>query len=294
MSEVYRVDPAGAVRTEPAAQIPVFLHWSPIVAGAIVAAALSFVLLWFGSALGLAVASPSSTWRDTSAALALLGGLWLLLTSLASFGLGGYLAGRLRTPWNVAATDAVEFRDGIHGLLVWGIALLIGALLALAATRALPGRGDLTNPSVSTAEPLLALELDRLLRSDRRPTDPANDPEIRAQAARLIASGLGHAGIAADDRAYLVRLVEARTGLSPSDAETRVAQGVTQARDAVAAARRGVVILGFMMAASLIIGAAAAWLAAAHGGQHHDQSVTPHFWRRWHVDRMFVIRQRLP
>ena len=75
---------------------PSYLHWSPILAGAIVAAAVSFVLLAFGSGLGLAVASPSSTWRDTSAAFALVGGLWLLLTSLASFGLGGYLAGRLR------------------------------------------------------------------------------------------------------------------------------------------------------------------------------------------------------
>src|SRR5271166_2554060 len=65
---------------------PRYLHWSPILAGAILAAAVSFVLLSFGSGIGLAVASPSSTWRDTSAALALVGGLWLLLTSLASFG----------------------------------------------------------------------------------------------------------------------------------------------------------------------------------------------------------------
>ena len=76
--------------------IPAYLRWTPILAGAIVAAALSFVLLSFASAIGLAVASPSSTWRDTSWTLALLGGLWLLLTSLASFGIGGYLAGRLR------------------------------------------------------------------------------------------------------------------------------------------------------------------------------------------------------
>ena len=70
----------------------------PSWAGAIVAAALSFVLLAFGSALGFAVASPSSSWRDTSAVLTLLAGSWLLLTALASFGLGGYLAGRLRIP----------------------------------------------------------------------------------------------------------------------------------------------------------------------------------------------------
>ena len=73
-----------------------YLSWSSIFAGAIVAAAVSSVLVTFGSAIGLAVVSPSATWRDTSSVLALLGGLWLLLTSLTSFGLGGYLAGVLR------------------------------------------------------------------------------------------------------------------------------------------------------------------------------------------------------
>src|SRR6195256_3847114 len=133
---------------------PAYLHWNPILAGAIAAAALSFVLLSFGAAIGLSVASPSSSWRDTSSALALLGGLWLLLTSLASFGLGGYLAGRLRESWSAAALDEVEFRDGIHGLLVWGLAIIIGALLALGAARTVAGRVDLTTPTATTAEPL--------------------------------------------------------------------------------------------------------------------------------------------
>ena len=288
--QLYPADPSVVVRTQPGAQLPIHLHWSPTVAGAIVAAALFFVLVSFGSAVGLAVISPSATWRDTSSVLALLGGLWLLLASLASFGLGGYLAGRLRTPWNVTALDEVEFRDGIHGLLVWGLAILIGALLALAGSRALPGRADLTSPTTATAEPLLAFELDHLFRSDRRPADPANDPEIRAQAARIITSGLGHTEMSASDRAYLVRLVEARTGLSTPDAETRTTQVISQAHDAVAAARRGAVLLGFMIGASLLIGAVAAWLAAASGGQHHDRSEMPHFWRRWNVDHTFMIR----
>ena len=64
--------------------------------------------------------------------LALLGGTWLLLTSLASFGLGGYLAGRLRATWRDGGPHEIEFRDGIHGLLVWGLAVIIGALLAFA------------------------------------------------------------------------------------------------------------------------------------------------------------------
>jgi hypothetical protein len=222
--------------------------------------------------------------------LALLGGLWLLLTALASFGLGGYLAGRLRASWSAAAPDEVEFRDGVHGLLVWGLAIIIGAFLATAATKTVAGRADLTAPTAATAEPLLAFELDRLFRSDRRPADPANDPELRAQAARIITAALGHTSMPPDDRSYLIRLVEARTGLPPTEAEGRVNQVMAQASDAVARARRGAVILAFMIAASLMLGAAVAWLAAGVGGQHRDGAVAHHFWRRWEVDRWFVIR----
>jgi hypothetical protein len=289
IEQPYRPDPPGTALADVPAG-PIYLHWNPVLAGAIVAAALSFVLLSFGSAIGLSVMSPSSTWRDTSSALALLGGLWLLLTALASFGLGGYLAGRLRTPWSVAVPDEVEFRDGLHGLLVWGLAIIIGVGLTFATARTVSGRADLAAPTASTAEPLLALELDRLFRSDRRPADPGSDTEIRAQAARIITSGLGHTGMAPDDRAYLIRLVAARSGLSQPDAEGRVNQAIAQSSEAVSGARHGAVILAFMIAASLLMGAAVAWLAAAFGGQHRDGAVAHQFWRRWEVDRMFLIR----
>jgi hypothetical protein len=216
--------------------------------------------------------------------------LWLLLTSLASFGLGGYMAGRLRTPWNAASAHEVEFRDGIHGLLVWGAAIVIGSFIAFAATRTAAPRADLMNPTAATAEPLLAFELDRLFRSDRKPVDANMDPEIRAQAARIITSGLGHSNMAPDDRAYLVRLVEARTGLAQPDAETRATQVIAQAHDAIARARSGAVILAFMIAASLMVGAAVAWLAAAFGGQHRDGAIEHNFWRRWEVNHMFFVR----
>lgn len=269
---------------------PLRLQWSSIVAGAIVAAAVWFVLISFGSGIGLAVASPSSTWRDTSAVLAVIGGLWLVLTSLASFGLGGYLAGRLRESWPDAPADAVEFRDGVHGLLVWGLAILVGVVLALLAARAVVPRVELSTPTAANAESVLAFELDQLFRSDRTAVEPGADPELRAQAARIITSGLGHTGMATDDRAYLVHLVEARTGLSQPDAERRVDQVIAKANKAIARARHGAVILAFMIACSLLLGIAAAWLAAAVGGQHRDGAVAHDFWRRWEVDRIFLIR----
>ena len=75
---------------------PRYLEWSPIVLGALAATALSSVLLGFGATIGLGISSTAPTWRDASAALAILSGLYLILQAILSFGLGGYLAGRLR------------------------------------------------------------------------------------------------------------------------------------------------------------------------------------------------------
>jgi hypothetical protein len=290
MTTVTPVEPTMEARSATSASTASYLSWSAIFAGASVAAAASFVLISFGATLGLSVASPSSTWRDTSTSLAIVGGLWLLLTALASFGLGGYLSGRLRKTLVGVDADEVEFRDGVHGLVTWALAVLVAASLAASTGHSLSERLNLTSPTASTAEPLLAFELDRLFRSDHGPIVSTNDQQIREQAARILTTALGHSGIAPEDRAYLVQMVSARTGLSSSDAEARVNQAFDQSREAISRARRSGVILGFMIAASLLIGLAIAWIAAASGGQHHDNKTAHIFWRRWEVGRNFMVR----
>jgi hypothetical protein len=260
-----------------------YIHWGPVVAGAIAAAAVWFVLMTFAAAVGLATLSPSPTWRDTSIALALLSGVWLLLVAAGSFGLGGYLAGRVRSSW-ATSEDEVEFRDGAHGLLVWALAVVIGAVLTWATATALTSvaAGTTTVLRSSQGEPaFLAYELDRLFRSERRPEQA--DAEARAEAGRIIVTGVGRRDIAADDRTYLSRLVAARTGLAPADADRRVGEVVAQSRRAARRARASSVIIGFMTAASLAAGAAAAWFAAGIGGRHRDRAISPPLrwsWRR--------------
>ena len=108
-----------------------FVHWTPVIAGALVASALSLVLIAFGASLGLSVASTAPTWRDTSPTLTGLSGLYLVLTALVSFGFGGYVAGRLRATWDPGLhSEFVEFRDGTHGLLSWALAVVISGLVA--------------------------------------------------------------------------------------------------------------------------------------------------------------------
>jgi hypothetical protein len=260
-----------------------YIHWGPVIAGALAASAVSFVLMSFASSIGLAVASPSPTWRDTSIGLSLLSGVWILLVTVGAFALGGYLAGRVRSSW-ATIPEEIEFRDGTHGLLVWALGVMLGALLLWATTTAFSTINAATSATQRPAagEPAaLTYELDRLFRSERRPDTV--DPEARAEAGRIIATGLGRREIASDDRAYLVRLVAARTGLNLADADRRVAQVVAEARQANRQTRTSAVVLAFMTAASLAAGAAAAWFAAEIGGRHRDRSISPPLrfgWRR--------------
>ncbi len=117
MVETVEVAPAAGPVPTPGGPLS-YIHWGPGIAGAIVAAATSFVLMGFASAVGLMVASPSPTWRDASVWLAVLSGFWILVVAVGSFALGGYLAGRVRSTWK-ASEHEIEFRDGMHGLIAW-------------------------------------------------------------------------------------------------------------------------------------------------------------------------------
>jgi hypothetical protein len=230
-----------------------YVEWTPVIAGAIAASALSFVLFTFGASLGLALASSSPTWRDASVALALLSGLYIILVTIASFGLGGYVAGRLRSRWTASAeTEEVEFRDGVHGLLVWGLAVALGGLLAAAAATTVSATSApaASLPSTTAGEPIIAYELDRLFRTQQAPPSAADMSYSRAEAARIAlrAASRRHREEGAQDRAQLVRIVSARTGLAGPEAEARVTEFGERAITAIRKARRSAVVVGFMTA----------------------------------------------
>lgn len=251
-----------------------YMQWGPAFCGAVIAAAAFFVLMTFASAIGLAVTSVSPTWRDTSVGLTVLSGAWVIFSAVGSFALGGYIAGRVRTRWE-APVDEIHFRDGLHGLLAWGLAIVIGVALtwAAAATLSLATKTNATAApsSARTEEPsFLAFELDRLFRSDRLTAVSEAD---RAEAGRIIETTLGHQSIAPDDYNYLVRLVSARTGLAQADAEKRTLGTLAEAHTAASRARRSAVILAFTLAAALVAAAGASWAGAREGGRHRDENI---------------------
>lgn len=259
------------------------IRWGAVIAGAIAAAALAFVLEGFALGVGFSVSSTAPTWRDTSTALVLASGFYLVLVAFASYAFGGYVAARAYRPTAAGTIEAGEFRDGLHGLIVWGLGTLLAGLLALGAVQATARlaapSGSSAGPATSAAgENLIAFDLDRLFRGAES-RGQQNMTYDRAEAARILFTASSHRGLQQDDRAYLVRLVSATTGAP--DAERRVNDAIASAHDSIARARRSAVVLAFMLAAAALLGAAVAWYAAVEGGRHRDGRVETPTWLDW-------------
>lgn len=121
-----RISPAGAAYVSAGPETSVSgVSWAAVFAGALAAAVLSLLLFILGAGLGL---SSISVWSSQGADGGTVGWaaiVWLAFTQLASAGIGGYVAGRLRTKWQGVHTDEVYFRDTAHGFLAWALATLL-------------------------------------------------------------------------------------------------------------------------------------------------------------------------
>jgi hypothetical protein len=294
-----------------------YLSWGAIIAGAFCAAAISFVLLTFGSAIGLSAVSP---WPHTglSPTLALLiAALWMALAQVVGFASGGYVAGRVRNSWgSVVALHERRFRDGMHGFIVWAVGLLIGAAFLASAAGGLIRTGAQAGAALTAGAAPADYAFDYLMRPATAATMPGTVPpaappaaaagtpqpqpmiwrlpnaqELQPSIVRIFADALQAGTLPARDRAYLASLVSMRTGLAPADAEKRVDEAFQEAKDAelkvrAAAdkARKASLLAAFLAAATLAIGCAAACAGAVAGGRHRDEQTeirlfgTKYFW----------------
>lgn len=288
-----------AVATPPVGGASSYVEWGAVIAGAVVAASLSLILLTFGSALGLGLASFESGEGLSPTWLAIAAAIWLLWVQISSFMAGGYLAGRLRRPIGDAGPDEIDMRDGSHGLLVWGIGTLLGAVMLTsglmgAVRTTAEATGQVASAAVEAAgnaadegSSMTGYLTDTLFRS-QTPGDTDRDPaEARDEAGRIIAHAIAQGELAADDRARLVEIVADQTGTEPAQVEQRIAdlearlqQQKEDAVEAAEKARRWTVVAAFITAATMLISAAAAYWAATMGGEHRDNALVSTFWRR--------------
>lgn len=266
--------------------------WPAIFGGAFVATATTIVLVALGSGLGLAAVSP---WRDSgpsASGVAWMAAAWLIVVQWFSSGVGGYLAGRLRTKWANTHTHEVFFRDTAHGFVTWAVAtiVVVGFLASAAGSgisgsvhaAATVGAGAAAGSASGLGSVLGAYDTDRLFRSSHTASQAsaASTTEARAEATRILANGVATGDVPTTDRTYLAELVAARTGISADEAQKRVDDAIAQAKSAdlkarqvADAARKSAAATSIFTALSMLVGAFIACVAAALGGQRRDLHV---------------------
>ena len=272
------------------------VSWGAILGGAFVAAALGVALLSLGTGLGFATASP---WQDEGASAKVIGIaaiLWLIIVQVVSSGLGGYVAGRLRTKWTTVHTDEVAFRDTAHGFIVWAVGVAIASFVLANTAGSVAGAGaraaGSTVSAVGSGAASVAREAagsatdpgayftDMLLRAEK-PSPEANDASSRAELGRVMANAIRTGEISKDDRDYVARVISARTGMSPQEADKRISDVLAQAkqakdkaeqaaREAADTARKAAATLAFASFLAMLIGAFCATYGAMLGGRHRD------------------------
>lgn len=270
------------------------VSWGAITAGAAAAAALSLILLILGMGLGLSSVSPWSGESMQAGTFGVSTIAWLTLTQLLASALGGYLAGRLRVRWEGVHRDEVYFRDTAHGFLAWAVASLATAALLTSAIGSILGVGVQAGATAMPAAVEATADARTRASSDRAHMGYFIDTLFRRDLSAPVAGGTeaGEVGrifehatraqpLPPEDLHYVAQLVAQRTGLTPPDAEKRVAETYARAqaqwseadiaiKDAADKARKTSAYGALWLFISLLVGAFVASWAATFGGQQRD------------------------
>lgn len=263
-----------------------YVDWPAIIAGAVLATAISFVLITFGAALGLSATSPEAGEGISIRWMTIAAGIWFVWVVVSSNAAGGYLAGRMRRRVGDATEVEAETRDGAHGLLVWAVGALLGAMIATSGITgvvrgAVSTAGAVTEGAAGGVAGALEGQVDYFAGLIQRNTGPqAENADTQSQVVSVLMRSIREGEVSAEDRQYLVDMAAAQTGAQPAEVEENVDAALTQfeearqaAVDAAEQARIAAVISAFVVAATMLAAAAVAYFAATMGGDHRDRNV---------------------
>lgn len=165
------------------------ISWSAIIAGALVALSLSFLIHMFNLGIGL---SAFTTNRNGMLALAIGGMLWLLLTGIVTMFMSGWVAGKIASRYTDKPCEGI-----LHGFLSWSLALILALTLATnVATGWITGSQETGNKVQAIAQQA-ATDTGKAITPSRAGEKTANSAGVTALAGFLvflfgaIASGVG-------------------------------------------------------------------------------------------------------
>ena len=264
------------------------ISWSAIFAGMVIAVAVQLLLSMLGVGIGLGLVEPMAGDTPGAGSFGIGAGLWWLVSNLIALVAGGYVAAWL-------AGNTLRFDGMLHGVVTWGITLLltfyllgsaIGGIMGGAFGMiggAASGAASVAGEGLKAAAPQMGLgnvTPDQILDQAKAYLQPANpDPasltaeaaqqEIATTLPKLLAGGEQ----AKQARERIVAIMAAQLKISPEDAAKRFDEAqaqLTQAKDQAvqtakaaadqtASAASQASVLAFI---ALVLGA----VAAAFGG----------------------------
>ena len=252
--------------------------WGAIAGGALIAAALSFVLFSFGSAAGFASVSPYS-WNNPSATtLSIIAAAWTSVVMIGSFLVGGYFTGRFRRPSGSSSIDERQARDGAHGLIMWAVTLLISIGIAYCvASMAASGAATIASGAAAGAAQGASQNaslIDRMLRpANVDPAAPARNDNSRNEISRILSDSALRGEITSPDRDYIASIVSTEARIPQDEARKRVDQTIENAKQAADKARKIAAGIAFLIGALSILAAGAAYWAAQAGGREREENI---------------------
>ncbi len=261
------------------------LSWGAIFAGVVIAIAVQVVLGILGAGIGLTMVDPVEGTTPGAAGFGIGAGIYWLITTVLALGAGGYAAARV-------AGVHERFDALVHGLVVWGVTLIVTLYLLTSAVGGIIGGAFRTvgavagaaGTTVGAAVPQAAAiagvdkgdvrEQAAAYLSDT-PNDPASMTPEQAQkeiAKELPALAAGGAeGQQAEAR--IVEIVAAQRKISRPEAQAQVTrakrqfvqtknEAVSTAKSATDQAASAAAGTSFVLVVALLIGAAAAGFGA--------------------------------
>ena len=120
------------------------VSWGAIFAGVVIAVAVQLLLGILGTGIGLSMVDPVEGTTPGAAGFGIGAGIYWLITTVIALGAGGYAAARL--------SGVTEKFDALsHGLVVWGVTLILTLYLLTSAVGGIIGGAFRTVGSVAGA-----------------------------------------------------------------------------------------------------------------------------------------------
>jgi hypothetical protein len=261
------------------------LSWGAIFAGVVIAVAVQLVLGILGAGIGLTMVDPVEGTTPGATGFGIGAGIYWLITTVLALGAGGYAVARV-------AGVHERFDALVHGLVVWGVTLILTLYLLTSAVGGIIGGAFRTvgavagaaGTTVSAAAPKAAsiagidegdIRSEAAAYLSDAPSDPSQMTAEQAQkeiARQLPALARGGAeGQQAESR--IVDIVAAQRKISRPEAQAQVTRAKQQfvqtknetvataksATDTAAGAAAGT---SFVLVFALLVGAAASGFGA--------------------------------